>query len=122
LASGLEFIERPEELSGFVVHAVDGRLGVVVEASHKGLLVRRHRLLRRGVVIPSRAIDRIDPNGRTVWLNRTKREVSRIPQPIGSGPSEWFVPASMRVPGTNPVIGPTIGGEPPPRDEDESER
>jgi hypothetical protein len=106
-------IEHPEELPGFVVHAVDGRVGVVVEASHKVFLVRRRRLLRRGVLIPARAVDRIDVSGRTVWLNRTKREISRIPQPNGSGSSAWFVPASMRVPGTNPVIG----VEPPPRDD-----
>jgi hypothetical protein len=34
LASGpLNFIEQPEKLTGLVVYAVDGRIGVVVEAS-----------------------------------------------------------------------------------------
>jgi hypothetical protein len=112
----LEFIERPEELPGFIVHAVDGRVGVVADAGHKGFLVRRRRLVRRGVLIPARAVDRIDRTGRTVWLNRTKREISRIPQPKASDSSAWFVPGSMRVPGTNPVIG----VEPPPREEDET--
>jgi hypothetical protein len=118
VSAPLEFIERPEELPGFFVHAVDGRVGVVVEASHKAFLVRRRRLVRRGILIAARAVDRIDGSGRTVWLNRTKREISRIPRPKGSNSSAWFVPGSLRVPGTNPVIGVA----PPPRDEDEAGR
>jgi hypothetical protein len=121
LTSGpLSFIEHPERLPGLVVYAADGRIGVVVEASEQALLVRRRRLMlvHRSILIPALAVDRIDLSGRTVRLNRTRREVSRIPQPKGSRPSAWFIPASMRIASTSPVIG----VEPPSREEDEAEK
>jgi hypothetical protein len=116
----LDFIEHPTTLSGYVVHAVDGRLGVVVDASPEALIVRRPRLMfmRHRVLIPARAVDRIDLRARTILLNRTRQQVSRIPQPKGRGAGAWFLPGSMRIPSTSPVIG----VEPPSDHEDRTER
>jgi hypothetical protein len=111
--AGHEFITHPEGLAGYRVRGLDGRIGIVVEANRDAMLVRK-RILRRHVVIPARAVNRIDDGRRTVWLNRTRREVSRIPQPTAKRQA-WFVPASLRVPGTNPVIGVE-----PPEDEESS--
>lgn len=102
-------LEHPETLPGFAVHAVDGRIGAVLDADRRSLLVRRRWLFWRSVIIPARAVSRIDVGDRTVWLDRTRRQVARIPQPNGSGPKAWFVPASNRLPSGNPVIG----AEPP---------
>ncbi len=110
--SGYEFITHPERLAGYRVRGLDRRIGIVIEANRNAMLVRKG-ILRRHVAIPARAVDRIDVGRQTVWLNRTRREVSRIPQPTEKGQA-WFVPASLRVPGANPVIGvePPEGEEP----------
>ena len=98
-------IDHPETLTGFAVRAVDGPIGVVSDASADALLVRRRWRLRTHRIIPARAVTRIDAADRVVWLDRTRRQVARIPQPKGSGRSAWFVPASNRLPSGNPVIG-----------------
>jgi len=108
-------LAHPETLPGFDVLAVDGPVGVVIDANQDGLLVRRRWLSWRRVVIPARAVSRIDTGGRTVWLDRTRRQVARIPKPKGQVGEGWFVPASNRIAGGNPVIGAE-----PPRDEPSS--
>jgi len=109
-----EALDHSERLLGFEVRATDGRIGVVVEASPDGLLVRRRRMLRSRVMIPARAIDRIDVNDRVVWLNRTRRDIAHIPRAKESEPGAWFVPASNRIAGGNPVIGVEPRRDPPP--------
>ena len=76
-------IDHPETLTGFAVRAVDGRIGVVADASADALLVRRRWRLRAHRIIPVRAVTRIDAADRVVWLDRTRRQVARIPQPKG---------------------------------------
>jgi len=105
----LEMLEHPEALLRFDVRALDGAVGVAIDADQESLLVRRRRLLfRTTVIIPARAIGRIDMRDRAIELNRTRRQVGNIPQPKGSGRKAWFVPASNRLSAGNPVIG----GEP----------
>jgi hypothetical protein len=104
----LEMLEHTEALLRFDVGALDGAVGVVIDADQESLLVCRRRLFRTTVIIPARAIGRIDMRDRAIELNRTRREVGHIPQPKGSGRKAWFVPASNRLSAGNPVIG----GEP----------
>jgi hypothetical protein len=100
-----DVLEHPEALRGFAVRGVDGPVGVVVDADQASLRVRRRWLRWRRVVIPARAVDRIDMSDRVVCLDRTRREVARIRQRAVAGPRAWFVPASNRLPSGNPVIG-----------------
>jgi len=100
----MDVIEQPEALRGFSVQAQDGRVGVVDDADRDALLVKR--AFRRRMTIPARAVARIDSEGRTVFLDRTRRQVSRTRQRAEATADAWFVPASDRVPGAaNPVIG-----------------
>jgi hypothetical protein len=100
----MDVIGQPEALRGFSVRAQDGRVGVVDDADPGALIVKRS--LRRRITVPARAVVRIDFEGRTVLLDRTRRQVSRTRQRADAAPDAWFIPASNRVPGAaNPVIG-----------------
>ena len=99
-------IHHPEALAGFQVHAVDGVIGTVTDADQGSLLVRRRWLVWRRVIVPARAVGRIDVADRAVWLDRTRRQIARTHRPDGSGRKAWFVPASNRLPTGNPVLGP----------------
>jgi hypothetical protein len=103
-------LEHPQALRGFTVRGVDGLVGVVQGADHASLHGRRRWLVWRHVIIPARAVDRIDMRARIVWIDRTRRQVARIRHSSTSGPKAWFVPASNRLPSGNPVIG----AQPPP--------
>jgi hypothetical protein len=105
-----DVLEHPQALRGFAVRGVDGPVGIVRDADRASLRVRRRWLVWRHVIIPVRAVDRIDTRERIVWIDRTRREVARIRQSSASGPKAWFVPASNRLPSGNPVIG----AQPPP--------
>ncbi len=107
----MDAIEHPEALRGFLVRASDGRVGVVGDANPHSLVVRR--AFRRRIAVPARAVVRIDTEGRTVFLDRTRRQVSRTPQRAGAGGEAWFIPASDRIPGA------AVIGAPPLRDDEE---
>jgi len=112
----MDVIEHPEALHSFSVGATDGRVGVVVDASRDAIVVRRLRLPRH-ITIPARAVIQIDMDSRSISLDRTRRQVSRIPQPVRTGRRAWLIPASNHVPGaTNPVVGaqPSRDDEDPP--------
>jgi hypothetical protein len=108
-------LEHAETLRGFKVFAVDGAVGVVVDANQDGLLIRRRWLSWRRVTIPALAVSRVEMSDRAVWLDRSRRQVARIRKPEESVRQAWFFPASNRIPSGNPVIGPE-----PPRDEPSS--
>jgi hypothetical protein len=100
----MDVIDRPEALRGFSVRAQDGRVGVVDDADPDALVLKR--AFRRRIMVPARAVVRIDFEGRTVFLHRTRRQVSRTRQRTDATADAWFIPASDRVPGAaNPVIG-----------------
>jgi hypothetical protein len=110
----MDVIDHPERLRRFSVRALDGRIGIVIDADQDALVVKR-RVLARRITIPARAVSRIDTEGRSIALDRTRRQVSMIPQPGRTGRRAWFIPASNHVPGaTNPIVG---AG--PSRDDDE---
>jgi hypothetical protein len=100
----MDVITRPEALRGFSVRAQDGRVGVVGDASPGALVVKR--AFRRRISIPGRAVVRIDFEGRTVFIDRTHRQVSRTRPGTDATTDAWFIPASNQVPGAaNRVIG-----------------
>lgn len=113
----MDVISHPEALRDFSVQALDGRVGVVVDADRDALLVRR-RPFRRRVTVPARAVVSIDQERRSISLDRTRRQVSRIPQPRTTGRRAWFIPGSNRVSGAS---NPIIGARPSPDNENEAE-
>jgi hypothetical protein len=107
-----EWIEHPDELEGFEVVATDGRVGTVLAANAEHILLAMGELHRKHVV-PARAVDTIDRDRREVVLNRTKRQVKRIPQPASSRGSlgGWFT-GSYDFGGLPPVLpGPPAADE-----------
>jgi hypothetical protein len=112
MTNGMPSIAHPDRLVGFAVAASDGRLGHVVEADPHAIVIR---VRRRHLVIPARAIEAVDEDGRTVRLNRTRRQAHRIPQPASPGGARvggWFGGVGFN---RNPPVlpGPPAGGDPP---------
>ncbi len=74
----------PEDLAGFHVEALDGRIGVVDAANHTlddGYLVVDigHWVFGRNVVLPAGTVKVIDRNERVVYIDRTKDQVKASP-------------------------------------------
>lgn len=106
----MDVLEHPERLRRFSVRAVDGRISFVIDANQDALVVKR-RVFPRRITIPARAVIRIDMEDRSIALDRTRRQVSMIPQPGRTHRRAWFIPASNHVPGaTNPILGARLRG------------
>ena len=73
------------DLVGFNVEATDGGIGKIDEASEeagRNLLVvdTGPWIFGKKVMIPAGIIDRVDLDGETVYVNRTKDEVKNAPE------------------------------------------
>ncbi|SEM68731.1 hypothetical protein [Nonomuraea pusilla] len=73
------------DLAGYRVHATDGKIGSVDEATYE--VGRSHLIVDTGpwifgkkVMIPARLITRIDPEEREVFVGRTKAEIKDAPE------------------------------------------
>ena len=77
------------DLSGFGVEALDGRIGIVEQATQTPrrsyMVVDFHPWISGSkVLLPAGLIDRIDADTRTVHVDRTKGEIKGAPE-LGSG-------------------------------------
>ena len=75
----------PSDLVGFHVEATDGGIGKIDEASEeagRNLLVvdTGPWIFGKKVLIPAGIIDRIDLDGETVYVSRTKDEIKNAPE------------------------------------------
>jgi hypothetical protein len=72
-------------LSGFNVEALDGAIGKVDEAtsdvgSSYLVIDTGPWIFGKRVMLPAGIIDRVDTEGETVWVNRTKDEIKNAPE------------------------------------------
>jgi hypothetical protein len=72
-------------LSGFDVEALDGAIGKVDEAtsdvgSSYLVIDTGPWIFGKRVMLPAGIIDRVDTEGETVWVNRTKEEIKNAPE------------------------------------------
>jgi hypothetical protein len=86
------------DLSGFKVEAVDGAIGHVDAATGEGgadaLIVDTGPLVfGRKVFLPAGTIERVDPDSRTVYVDRTKEEIKDAPEydPSGYADQEYRI-------------------------------
>jgi hypothetical protein len=78
------------DLSGFKVEATDGEIGTVKEASHElgssWLVVDTGPwILGRKVLLPAGTVERVDPDERKVYVDRTRDEIKAAPEHDPSG-------------------------------------
>ena len=80
------FTAAPElDLAGFSVEATDGHIGKVDEATHEAggsfLIVDTGPwIFGKKVMLPAGVVERIDPESKTVYVNRTKEEIKNAPE------------------------------------------
>jgi hypothetical protein len=86
------------DLSGFRVEARDGEIGKVDEASAESgsdaLIVDTGPLVfGRKVLLPVGTIERIDPESKTIYVDRTKDEIKDAPEydPSGYAQQEYRI-------------------------------
>lgn len=74
-----------ESLVGYTVVATDGEVGRVVEATTdagtSSLVVGREAQPDLHVMLPAGVVERIDDDGRRVYVGRTRREIEGAPAP-----------------------------------------
>jgi hypothetical protein len=73
------------ELEGFSLEAKDGKIGKIDEATHETggsfLIVDTGRwIFGKTVMLPAGVVERIDPDGKTVFVNLTKDEIKNAPE------------------------------------------
>lgn len=73
------------DLSGFKVEATDGEIGTVDEATYEVgasyLVVDTGPwIFGKKTMLPAGVIERIDPDDRRIWVNRTKDEIKNAPE------------------------------------------
>ena len=78
------------DLRGYEVEALDGRIGTVDEATHDGpggyvVVDSGPWIFPKKVMLPAGVIDRVDPEGRTVHVNRTRQEIKNAPDLADTG-------------------------------------
>jgi hypothetical protein len=81
------------DLSGYHVEALDGRIGKVDDASYEtgtdAIVVDTGPLVfGRKVFLPVGTIERIDPDSKTIYVDRTKDEIKDAPEYDPSGYAE----------------------------------
>lgn len=75
----------PSDLVGFHVEATDGGIGKIDEASEeasRSLLVvdTGPWIFGKKVLVPAGIVERVDLDGETVYVNRTKDEIKNAPE------------------------------------------
>ena len=75
----------PGDLSGFKVEGTDGSVGNVMdanlEAGESYLIVQTGpTLLSKRVMLPAGVVDRVDRDGKTVYVDRTTHEIKGAPE------------------------------------------
>ena len=75
----------PSDLVGFHVEATDGGIGKVDEATEEAgrnmiVVDTGPWIFGKKVLIPAGILDRIDLDGETVYVNRTKDEIKNAPE------------------------------------------
>ena len=78
-------VEPAVDLTGFSVEATDGHIGKVDEATHETggsfLIVDTGPwIFGKKVMLPAGVVDRIDPDDKNVYVNRTKEEIKDAPE------------------------------------------
>ena len=78
------------DLSDFEVEAVDGEIGKVDQATYDAgtsaiIVDTGPWILGRKVMLPAGTIERIDPEERTIYVDRTKEEIKAAPEYDPSG-------------------------------------
>ena len=78
-------VEPAIDLTGFKVEAKDGSIGKVDEstadAGKSHIVVDTGPwIFGRKVVLPAQTIERVDPENRVVYLDRTKEEIKNAPE------------------------------------------
>jgi len=78
------------DLGGYEVEALDGRIGTVDEATDEGrggyvVVDSGPWVFRKKLMLPAGVIDRVDRGARTLYVNRTKREIKNAPQFADAG-------------------------------------
>jgi len=73
------------DLAGFKVHASDGSIGTVMDASYAEgdahiIVDTGATILSKRVVLPAGVIERVDRDDRTVHVNATKDEIKAAPE------------------------------------------
>ena len=73
------------DLTGFSVEAADGGIGKVDEATYEAgssyLIVDTGPwIFGKKVMLPAGVVQRVDPEGETVFVNRTKDEIKNAPE------------------------------------------
>jgi hypothetical protein len=73
------------ELSGFSVEATDGKIGKIDEATYESggsfLIVDTGPwIFGKKVMLPAGAVQRIDPESKTVFVNLTKDQIKNAPE------------------------------------------
>ena len=77
--------QNPPDLVNFKVEASDGSVGKVMDATYEAgesyLVVQTgSTLFSKRVVLPAGIIDRIDHDGKTIYIDRTQDEVKAAPE------------------------------------------
>jgi hypothetical protein len=78
-------LEPAVDLTGFKVEARDGSIGKVedsvADAGKSFILVDTGPwIFGKKVILPAQAIERIDPDERTVWVDLTKDQIKNAPE------------------------------------------
>jgi hypothetical protein len=73
------------DLTGFDVEAIDGGIGKIDEATYDvggsfTVVDTGPWIFGKKVMLPAGVIDRVDPNEKKVWVNRTKDEIKNAPE------------------------------------------
>jgi hypothetical protein len=72
------------DLTGYRVMAADGRAGAVLaaydDADSAALVMRTRRVLGRELALPAGVVQGFDHDSRTVYVDRSKRELLGAPQ------------------------------------------
>jgi hypothetical protein len=73
------------DLTGFDVEALDGGIGKIDEATYDvggsfAVVDTGPWIFGKKVLLPAGVIDRVDPDEKKVWVNRTKDEIKSAPE------------------------------------------
>jgi len=78
-------VEAPVDLSGFKVEARDGSIGKVDEATNEAggsfvVVDTGPWIFGKKVMLPAGVLERIDPDEKQVYVNRTKDQIKGAPE------------------------------------------
>jgi hypothetical protein len=86
----IELVEEEVDLKGFEVEATDGKVGTIVDAAYElgssWLVVDTGPwIFGRKVLLPAGTVRSIDPEARTVHVDRSREEIKSAPEHDPSG-------------------------------------